>query len=209
VVARLLNDYRNHEWGKWHDSREATRLGQLAVELERLTIRDGRSLDEALLLLGPKYPGTTRAALEALAGRFPQRQRRRTVSLDDAGERTANHDPGEAVANSEVASCISRVVNAFVRDLPEDDQLLLQLRFASEMPVPQIAQVLHQDTQALYRRLRAHTGMLRGALEAAGIRAADVAKLIGSDGAILDFRLKSKDRRPSNDEEPGTPEEEA
>src|SRR2546423_12833075 len=51
VVARMLLDYRIHCWGKWHPSAEARRLGDLAVDLEQLLHRDGRTLDDALPLL--------------------------------------------------------------------------------------------------------------------------------------------------------------
>src|SRR5215212_4818774 len=47
VVMRILLDHRNHEWGKWRRSAEAERLGALAVDLERLLYRDGRTVEEA------------------------------------------------------------------------------------------------------------------------------------------------------------------
>jgi RNA polymerase sigma factor (sigma-70 family) len=210
VVSRLLSDYRNHEWGKWHDSAEAKRLGNLAVDLERMIVRDSRSIDEALAVLGSKYPGVTRATLADIAARFPQRHRRRMVSLHDRPESTAVLEPEDAVANAQLAECISRVVTVFVRGLSRDDQLLFQLRFTCDMPVPQIANVLHQDLQALYRRLRMHMGSLRAALQNAGVSAKDVSGLIGSDTAIFDFDLKSEGGRPSNGADPGAaPEEDA
>jgi len=98
-----------------------------------------------------------------------------------------------------LAERISRVVNVFVRGLSRDDQVLFQLRFESDMPVPQIATALHQDAQALYRRLRAHMSGLRVALEVEGISAHDIARMTGSDAAILDFQLKSGGGRSSND----------
>lgn len=55
VVQRMALDYRIHVWGKWHSSAEAKRLGPLAVELEILLHRDGRTLDEALPLLAARH----------------------------------------------------------------------------------------------------------------------------------------------------------
>src|SRR5258708_36517260 len=84
VVAHRLLDYRNHEWGKWHASAEAERLGAAAVELERYLHRDGRSLDEAFAELARKNSGICRAESDAVALRLPTRVRRRTGALDDA-----------------------------------------------------------------------------------------------------------------------------
>lgn len=209
VVTRLLNDYRNHVWGKWRSSAEAKRLGDLAIELERLLIRDGWSLDEALGFLRPRFPAVTRETLGDLAMAFPARYRRKLVELEDGPEpRTAEESDG--VESEETAARISSVVKDFIARLPEGDQIIFQLRFGDGMPVPQIAKSLRQDAQALYRLLRTHFADLRRALEAAGIGAADVAKLIGSDAAHLDFHLKSAGPRPSNGDEPGAaPEEDA
>jgi RNA polymerase sigma factor (sigma-70 family) len=206
VVSRLLNDHRNHQWGKWHDSAEAKRLGDLAIELERCVVRDSRTLDEAYNVLRQKYPDITRATLEEIAARFPHRHRRKMVSLEDHPGADASTEPDDSIASAELAGCISRVVNTFVRGLEREDQRLIQLRFGCDMPVPQIAKVLRQDAQALYRKLRTHMAGLRGALEEAGIAAHDVSRLIGRDEAIFDFRLKSGGVRPSN--EAGTAPEE-
>lgn len=208
VVARLLNDYRNHEWGKWHDSAEAKRQGDLAVDLERLIGRDKRSIDDALVILQRKYPGVTKAMIEQLAERFPKRHGRRRVGLDQRPEPSVA-DTGDSLANRETAALISEVVSAFIEQLPKEDQLLFQLRFECDMPVPQIANSMRKDAQRLYRLLQTHFGALRRKLEGAGVSAADVDRLTGSD-SVLDFKRKSGGRRPSNDEDPGgKPEEDA
>ena len=51
VVERLFLDWRNHEWGKWRPSSEARRQGQVAIELERLILRDHYTFDEAVRTL--------------------------------------------------------------------------------------------------------------------------------------------------------------
>lgn len=204
VVAHLLTDYRNHEWGKWHASTEAKNIGPMAEEFERLTVRDGRTMDDVLVILRTKFPAVTEKDLERIAARLPKRHRRKMVSLDERPEPQVQPDDGEALSQNRTAALISQVVRAFIERLPKSDQLLFQLRFEAAMPVPQIAKALRQDAQALYRRLRVHFTALRKDLEKAGIRAEDVAKLIGSDDAILDFHLKSVDDCPSNDEGSGS-----
>src|SRR5262249_3965725 len=59
VVQRMALDYRIHEWGKWHASAEAKRLSELAVELERILQRDGRTIEDALPLLQSNHEGVT------------------------------------------------------------------------------------------------------------------------------------------------------
>lgn len=205
VVSRLLKDYRDHEWGKWRNSAEAKRLGALAMELERMLLRDQRTLHEAFIELAPNYPGITRSSLEQLAERFPKRHRRRLVSLDERPDVVA--DPDGEIETAQTAALISSIVRPFIARLPEQDQLLLQLRFEGDLPVPQIARSLHLDMQLVYRKLRGHFQDLRVELEKAGIDARDVAKLSGTDGALLDFRFKTVVPRPSNEE--GGPEDES
>src|SRR4051812_17572740 len=47
VVQRLFVNYRNRLWGRWRPSADASRLGPIAVQLERLIVRDGWSFEEA------------------------------------------------------------------------------------------------------------------------------------------------------------------
>lgn len=200
VISRLLNDFRDQERGRWRNSAEAKRMGAVAKDLERLLVRDMRSLDEAYGELSASHPGTTRAELETMAMRFRTRHRPKIRSLEDCEQlavTTVSFDPGK----TEVLSAISSVVSDFIARLPREDQLIFQLRFEEDMAVPRIARALRIDMQAVYRRLRRHFGDLRRALAKAGINQEDVDGLTGQDGALLDFHLKNGDERPSNDAE--------
>ncbi|MFP5247844.1 MAG: sigma-70 family RNA polymerase sigma factor [Thermoanaerobaculia bacterium] len=211
VISRLLNDYSDREWGgRWRNSAEAKRMGEVAEDLERIVVRDMRSLDEAFAELAAKYPGTTRAALEAMAARFPTRHRPRISSLEDCEPAAVSSD-GVEVGKAEMLSNLSSMISAYISRLPKEDQLIFQLRFEEDLPVPRIAQMLHLDMQSVYRRLRKHFRDLRQTLEDAGISKEDVDGLTGQDGALLDFHLKTDDGRPSNDDEDpdGAPEESA
>ena len=48
VIKRLYLDWRNKEWGKWRPSTAARRQGTVAIELERLVLRDRLPFDEAV-----------------------------------------------------------------------------------------------------------------------------------------------------------------
>jgi len=73
VVKRLLLDWRNAQAGKWRPSALATRLGPLAVGLDRLMSRDGCSRDEAIAVLSADGSAPGGALLRELAERIPQR----------------------------------------------------------------------------------------------------------------------------------------
>jgi RNA polymerase sigma factor for flagellar operon FliA len=210
VISRLLNDYTDRErGGRWRHSAEAKRMGPLAEELELLLVRDKRTFDEAFGELSAKHPGITRPELEAIAERFPVRHRATMSSLEDCEVPIAGAHALDA-GKAEMLKILSMVISKFIAGLPKEDQLIVQLRFEDDMPVPRIASALHLDMQSVYRRLRRHYRDLRRMVEKAGISKEDVDGLTGQDGALLDFHLKTDDEHPSNDEDPdGAPEESA
>src|SRR5262249_44713463 len=76
VHRRLLANRRDHDLGRWHPSAEASRQGEAGVLLEKLLLRDHRSLDEALPLVLRADPSLTREDVLAMASRFPARAQR-------------------------------------------------------------------------------------------------------------------------------------
>jgi RNA polymerase sigma factor (sigma-70 family) len=199
VVTRQLLDYRNHQWGKWHASAEAERLGDLAIAVERALYREHQTIDEALAALSADHPQLSRAEVERLEARLPRRVRRRMVDLDAA---TTVASPEAAnPSQSETAIRISNVVATYIGQLPQSEQLILKLRFDAEMSVAEISRALHVDQQSLYRRYYKHFHVLRIDLERAGVTADEVASLIGTDTPFLDFGLKNEDLSPSEEDE--------
>ena len=79
VVQRLYLDWRNAEWGKWRPSADAQRIGPVAIELERLVLRDRLSYSEAAQTLAARGLATE-PACDAVWVRLPQRPRRRRVA---------------------------------------------------------------------------------------------------------------------------------
>src|SRR5438270_10609407 len=95
VVQRMLVDRRVRTYGRWHPSAEAQRLGEAAVVLERLLRRDRRTVEEAVPLVRAIDASLTRADVEALARRLPERiERPRPVGVDDVGEQVFAGDGG-------------------------------------------------------------------------------------------------------------------
>jgi RNA polymerase sigma factor for flagellar operon FliA len=203
VVQRLALDYCIHVWGKWHASAEAKRLGKLAIDLEQLLLRDGRTIDEALVILTPKHDGITRESLQSIAARLPDRApRHRDVDLEKAESVaiTRPSDVEEPVFASErrhASERLSAVMSAVIERLPEEERLILQLRFEGGMTVPQIARSLGLDQKLTYRRIERRMRDIRTELERSGIAWRDVLDLIGRDEVLLQFDLGKQKLRPS------------
>jgi RNA polymerase sigma factor for flagellar operon FliA len=198
VVQRMAIDFRIHEWGKWHASAEAKRLGPLAIALERLLHREGRTIDEASAILRE-----SRETLEGLAARLPQRPpRRRDVAIEDAEPTAITRPPdaeelvfaGERRRTSEK---VSTIMSALLSRVPDDEQLILQLRFEGGMTVAQIARALQIDQKLTYRRIERRMRELKEELLEAGVDPRDVLDLIGRDDAVLRFGFGKRNLRPS------------
>ncbi len=191
VILNLFRDYRIHRWGKWRPSAEAKRLGTVAVQLETLLARDGRSLDEAIGVLRTNL-GVERspAELEELAARLPPRVRRRFEG-EAALERVAAPErPDDGVRDGELREIAGRAQqqlgDALAR-LEKQERLLLKLRFGDGMAVVDIARLVGEPAKPLYGRIERALGALRRELEQHGVAAAEVAALVGWAG--LDFHV--------------------
>ena len=203
VVQRMALDYRISNWGKWHSSAEAKRLGALAVDLEKLLLRDGRTLDDALAILGPKHEGVTRQSLADLAAKLPARApRHRDVAIEDAeplAVASANHveEPLLATERRRSSQRVSSIVAEVLGRLSQEDRVILQLRFEGGVTVAQIARMLGIDQKLLYRRIETLMRELRRELERNGIAPDDALDLIGRDEPLLDFDFGNPNPRPS------------
>lgn len=211
VIQRMFLDYRIHMMGKWHPSAEARRLGETAVGLERVLHRDGRSIDEALVLLSTPDQPLTRRDLEEIRQRLPERKpKRRMTNLDHVdSELSVSAESAEKAAmdgeRREISRKTSDVLASALHNVPSDDRHILQLRFEAEMSVAQISRSLRLDQRALYRRIEKSLRTLRESLEQAGIARSDVEELFESP-AILDFKLGNLSACPSPQLEAMAPE---
>ncbi|PYQ28188.1 MAG: hypothetical protein DMF56_17285 [Acidobacteria bacterium] len=200
VIRRMLINYRRHQRGKWHDSAEAQRLGRLGIDVERALVRDGRTLQETLTLLREKHPEVTIDEIERIARLLPAKVRQKFVPIEEAESLESTGD-ADRVVRTDMAARISAVVCAFIDSLPGDEQLIFRLRYDCDMTVAQISRSLHRDQQVLYRLFYKHLDALRAELTKVGVDARAVEDLIGSDSTLLDFRLKNRTARPSEENE--------
>lgn len=195
VVQRLLS----REWmrlrGRWHPSAEAERNGDAAVLIEKLTVRDGRSLDEAIETACNVDPSLDRARAREIAARLPARAPRpRLVPLPDEEVTFVAPEAADARANEADARRVSERAAQVVREtlaaLPLQDRMLMRFCFGAQLSIADAARMLGVPQRPLYRRIEALLRQLRGALEAVGIGSAAVEEVISAGASeSLDFGL--------------------
>ena len=190
VVQRMLLDYRIGQWGKWHASTEAKRIGELAITLEAFLYRDGHTLDEAMPMLLRRWPDLTREIAESVLRRLPfRRPKVRLVELDNVADVPALFsDPLVFEAETQnVARRVAAIVRATLARLEEQDRLVFRLHFQGEMSIAEVARTLQTEQKPLYRRLRRALTLLRTRLQDAGVSGGDIDDLLSRRFADLDF----------------------
>jgi RNA polymerase sigma factor for flagellar operon FliA len=183
VIQRIFLDTRDAQWGKWRASAAARRHGPVAIHLERLTMRDGLTFDEACAILRRSDTTLERDTLARIYGELRVRVRPRLVAESEMSEVPAMHwAPDRPLVASEEAGQLSDAVSgldAAMKSLSTRDRLLLQLRFADDLPVAAIARLLRLDQKWLYRRYARLLVGLRRRLESHGVTGRNVVPLIG------------------------------
>jgi RNA polymerase sigma factor for flagellar operon FliA len=182
VVQRSLLDYLDHLWGKWRPSAAAKRLGPLAIQIEKRTVRDGLTTAQAIdTLLRTDKAFASEAQLEALAEQLPVRYRRR-VESDDQLERMPSATPSaqEQVERKEWEQAHRRlleVLREVLVELPDEDAAILQM--LPTMSVAQIARSLYLEQKPLYRRRDQLLADVRERMIERGVRPEDIQDYFG------------------------------
>ena len=183
VIQRYFLDTRIAQWGKWRPSAQARRLGPTAVLVDRLITRDGLALDEAFELLRTVHHlELRRDEIEAIAVQLPSRSSRRFVGEEHlANVPTPNAaDPVDAIDCGREADRVEEALNAALRQLDDEDRLILKMRFQDDFQIARIARVLGLEQKPLYRRLERVIGELRRELERRGVSREQVSAIVGS-----------------------------
>ena len=187
VIQRLYLDWRNKEWGKWRPSTAARRKGAIAIELERLVLRDRVPFDEAVELLRARGLAASRDECDEIWAGLPQRPSRRNASVDELEAMAAPATPDGVAVNEqrERAARTSAVLTRALGTLDAAERLIIRMRFQDGLTVARIAQLVGDDQRALYRRIDQLLARMREMLLANGVSAADIGELLGS--AVVDF----------------------
>lgn len=181
VVQRLYLDWRNAEWGKWRPSAEARRVGTVAIELERLVLRDQHTFEEAVQTLVAREIAAATACEQAWV-QLPRRPRRKRVDEEDMAALPGTSTASDAVDQQEAHATATKAVEALsraIKTLSPPDQVLVQMHFWGGQTVARIALITGENQKGLYRRLDKAKAELRRRLEAEGLRADMLADLDG------------------------------
>ena len=210
VIHRMLLDERVRLWGKWHPSSEARRGGPVAIALEKVLHRDGRTVAEALPICKRHDDSITVEDLEKIAARLPKRTLRpRPVPIESVDDelRIAAESVSQPTLNAERAKIAKGTSSAFreaFRQLSNDDQLLLRLHFGADLSLAEAARVMHIPQKPLYRRVKRCLRELRRRLEGSGITAAAIKEMLESSSE-LDLGIQS-DNGESEQPRPSDPD---
>jgi RNA polymerase sigma factor (sigma-70 family) len=184
VIRRMCLDFRDAQWGKWRASAASRRHGDVAIRLERLTMRDGLTFEEACAVLESERGMTLdRETLACIYSQFRVRARPRFVSDDELCDVQAAHgSPERPMIETEHAAVLSSAMSVLadtMRTFTLRDRLLLQLRFADDLPVATVARLMRMDQKRLYRRYAQLFARLRKDLETHGVAARQIVPVLG------------------------------
>jgi RNA polymerase sigma factor (sigma-70 family) len=183
VVQRLFLDWRIKEWGKWRPTADARRQGPVAIELEKLVLRDQIEFDQAANILISKGTATSREECDRVWGELPRRPARQRAGeqvLETIPSPVLSRDP---IAVDEERASAHRASSALADALPgltPQEQLIIRLRFQDGFTVARIAQLIGEEQKPLYRRIDQILGRLRTTLSEAGVTAEEVRDLLGN-----------------------------
>ena len=184
ALANLLRDYRIHVWGKWRPTAAARREGNEAILLEQLWHRNRLPLNEAIdRMLSEHKVALSRAEIERLAARLPQKTERRWVGEEELQRIAVDGRVEERVEDGERARLAARLREELVprlRALPAEERLLLRLCFRDGFTIAAISPILGRPQKELYTMRDRCLKRLRQALESLGLCPEQVLGLIGS-----------------------------
>jgi RNA polymerase sigma factor (sigma-70 family) len=182
VLFNLFREYRNRRWGRWRPSAAAKRLGPVAVRLEELLYREGRSIREASALLIESGVPLRESEIVRLSARLPARVPARETSLESDNAFAANvPDPSTHPVALDDTAVVESALRSALDELGAEDALILRMRFWNDMSVADIARLLRLDQKALYRRLEGLRARLRVGLAERGIDRAWATEVLHRD----------------------------
>lgn len=192
VLTNLLRDYRTHLWGKWRPCAASCRRGQEIVLLERLLVRDGLSVAEAIERLRTEQ-GVSLSPddVAQLAAAFPRREERRRVNESELLQIPVDGEVESRIEEKERARIARRLRDLLVpllRSLPAEDRLILKLHFFDGLSMAAIAPILGRPQRELYVVKDRCLKKLRRSLDEGGLGSKQGRELIGHFQGTFDMK---------------------
>jgi RNA polymerase sigma factor (sigma-70 family) len=191
VVQRQFSDFRTQKWGRWRPSTQAVRLGPEAVELERMTHRDGFTADEAVRTLYERDRTQERLPrLEALAEALPPRVAASRLGEEALQSVESGQDAEQALTDRERGASLARVQSAVqeaLQNLSAEDRLMLKLHLQDGISLLRVAKMVGENDKAIYPRFHRCRQRLRDDLAERGFDRESIANLIGWEGNLMEL----------------------
>jgi RNA polymerase sigma factor (sigma-70 family) len=201
VIERMALDYLDRLWGRWRPSKMAERLGPVAVQLERLVIRDAHALDEAIEILRTNHGVTlTVAELHDLWEKLPVRSKDMPIEEEAAAALASSETADADVEHAERRTDVVRLERALASALDQctnAERVLLSLRYEHGLKVGDVARVIGASPATVHRQLAGLLPRLRAALEASGLSREQILRLIGEPRLGISSLLRSDLERVS------------
>ena len=144
VVRRLFFDQKR-AGRRWYPSAEATRRGPATVMLERLLVRDRKSVAEAVADTKAQHPQADERELEASVAALPDRAPRAEFvqGMDFEQENVAGGRPADDRVRDlelqQTCTLASQAVTAALDAMTAQDRVILRLRFGKGAAISDIA----------------------------------------------------------------------
>jgi RNA polymerase sigma factor (sigma-70 family) len=204
IAQRMLSDELTKKRGRWHPSREAERLGEAGIVLERIVRREQRTIDDALPIVRSIDPAVTRERLVEMERRLPVRAPRpREVSLGD--ELQIADAPAATLHVQDISERTGRAIRGALAAMDVEERMIVRFHFGSGLTLADISEMMRLPQRPLYRRMESILKRLRAALAAQGIDRADFAELVTGVAREMNFGLSGENpipRRTTGQAEP-------
>jgi RNA polymerase sigma factor (sigma-70 family) len=184
LINSLASDFYRKRYGRKRIPKAVSKLGAWAEALYQLVCWKSHSVSDAyeIFCLHQGYNQTFDTFLDEMEPvlKAPCPKDPKVVSLDDPEGHTdhlsdANQDPFEAMLEKLDQERRIRALG-IIRDatsaLPDEDQILLKLRFEADKPLPQIGLVLGLSENAARKKLKSILTHFKAQLLSVGIREA-------------------------------------
>ncbi len=191
VIGRIFIDKLRERDGRWRPSEKAKKMGETAVQLEKLLYNHHYSFDEAYTVL------TTNHNIELdieeaheIAKQLPVRTLKR---MRDAGDEpliniSAGSDrPDELIDNRRLGQArekLDGLADEIKQNLSSEDRLILKMRFEDDIKVSAIARTLNEKRSHIDRRIKTILREFKEGLLSKGINANDALEVIRTIGEI-------------------------
>ena len=192
VVINLFHDWRISRWGKWRPTAEARRLGPVAIELERLCLRDRIEYEQSAQLLISKAVAESMQECDTIWAQLKRRTGRSFVEVDqDLPSATPSYDP---ILDDERKQLVARVTKSLrdaLAQLPPGDALIFQLRYWDKVSVANIARTQGVEQKPLYRRFDELFRRIKEAMLSSGVTEGEIRGLFDDLGIDAEDSAKA------------------